>query len=91
MDLGELIPITAIIATAIVILSAMRFKRERLRVENGGDTGTGIAGAQENARLAHENETLRLTVRRLEERMAVIERITVEKENSLEREIEQLR
>ena len=94
MDLGELIPITAIIATAIVFLSGIRFWRERLRVEDaagGTGTGAGVAGAEENARLAHENETLRLTVRRLEQRMAVIERITVEKENSLEREIEQLR
>lgn len=38
-----------------------------------------------------ENEALRDEVRQLRERMAVIERITVEKENSLEREIERLR
>lgn len=43
----------------------------------------------------HDNdgETARLRdeVRSLKERLAVIERITVEKENSLEREIERLR
>ena len=40
-----------------------------------------------------EGETLRLReeVKLLRERLAVIERITVEKENSLAREIEQLR
>jgi hypothetical protein len=40
-----------------------------------------------------EGETLRLReeVRNLKERLAVIERITIEKENSLAREIEQLR
>lgn len=40
-----------------------------------------------------EAETARLKdeVKTLKERLAVIERITVEKENSLEREIEQLR
>jgi hypothetical protein len=40
-----------------------------------------------------DGETLRLReeVKNLRERLAVIERITVEKENSLAREIEQLR
>jgi len=89
-ELAILIPVTAIIATAWVLVTLMRLRHGR-RAAEAMEDGPGIAGAQENARLAHENETLRLTVRRLEERMAVIERITVEKENSLEREIEQLR
>jgi len=38
-----------------------------------------------------EADRLREEVRTLKERLAVIERITVEKENSLEREIEKLR
>jgi uncharacterized protein YlxW (UPF0749 family) len=38
-----------------------------------------------------ENEQLRHEVKQLKERLAVIERITVEKENSLSREIERLR
>ena len=38
-----------------------------------------------------ETERLRDEVRQLKERLAVIERITIEKENSLEREIERLR
>jgi uncharacterized protein YlxW (UPF0749 family) len=38
-----------------------------------------------------EAARLRDEVRQLKERLQVIERITVEKENSLEREIEQLR
>ena len=38
-----------------------------------------------------ENARLRDEVKALKERLAVLERITVEKENSLEREIEQLR
>lgn len=38
-----------------------------------------------------ETERLRAEVRQLKERLAVIERITVEKESSLEREIESLR
>jgi hypothetical protein len=38
-----------------------------------------------------ERDRLRDEVRQLKERLAVIERITVEKENSLERQIEALR
>ena len=38
-----------------------------------------------------ETERLRDEVKQLKERLAVLERITVEKENSLEREIERLR
>ena len=38
-----------------------------------------------------ENQRLRDEVKQLKERLAVLERITVEKENSLEREIEKLR
>ena len=41
--------------------------------------------------LTNENAGLKGQVSRLEERIAVLERITVEKENSLAREIEQLR
>jgi uncharacterized protein YlxW (UPF0749 family) len=40
---------------------------------------------------ADENARLKSEVRALHERIAVLERITVEKENSLEREIEKLR
>lgn len=38
-----------------------------------------------------ENDRLRDEVKQLKERLAVLERITVEKENSLERAIERLR
>ena len=38
-----------------------------------------------------ENQRLREEVTALKDRLAVLERITIEKENSLEREIEQLR
>ena len=38
-----------------------------------------------------ENDRLRDEVKALKDRLAVLERITIEKENSLEREIEQLR
>jgi hypothetical protein len=38
-----------------------------------------------------EDDRLREEVKTLKERLAVLERITIERENSLEREIEQLR
>ncbi len=41
--------------------------------------------------LSSENAGLKAQVGRLEERLAVLERITVDRENSLAREIEQLR
>ena len=81
---------TAIIIVAIVMFASVigrvfggqrygrRFRREvSSMLPDRGDDG----------------ETLRLReeVKMLKERLAVIERITVEKENSLAREIEQLR
>jgi|GEM_PF-2022990 len=91
MGLGVLIPITAIIATAVVLLAVIRFWRERLRAEDGRGTGSGVAGAEEKARLAHENESLRLSSRRLEERIAVLERIATDPAERTAREIEELR
>ncbi len=87
MNFGILVPITAILATAWVIVTVLRYR-------HGGRTGTGtasVAEAEENARLAHENEALRLTIRRLEERMAVLERIATDPAERTAREIEQLR
>ena len=85
MDLGEFIPIVAIAATAWVIVVLARLRHGR------GGGGGSVADAQENARLAHENEALRLTVRRLEERTAVLERIATDPAERTAREIEQLR
>ena len=48
-------------------------------------------GASSPARDDAETQRLREEVKVLKERLQVLERITVEKENSLEREIEQLR
>ena len=48
------------------------------------DEPVAIQDSAENARLRDEVNTLK-------ERLAVLERITIEKENSLEREIEALR
>ncbi len=53
----------------------------------------GRGGNEDGAEAIETAETLRLRdeVKELKERLKVLERITVEKENSLSREIEQLR
>ena len=71
--------IVAIVMLASIIKSKGAHGRRRVRDEQGP--------AIESA----ETQRLRDEVKQLKERLAVIERITVEKENSLEREIEKLR
>ena len=71
----------AIIVVAVMIASVLRAKyghSRRREVE---------ADPREHA----ENLRLREEVKELKERIKVIERITVEKENSLSRQIEELR
>lgn len=87
--LGELIPIVAILATAAVIIQVIGYMRFK---QVGPDSPAGdSAGVRENERLALENETLRRTVGRLEERMAVLERIATDPAERTAREIESLR
>jgi len=68
--------IVAIVMIASIFKSRGRFPRHGV----GGD---------DNARI--ENQRLREEVGELRERLKVLERITVEKENSLAKEIESLR
>ena len=70
--------IVAIVMIASVLRAKMGWGRHRDRIGEAPHT------ADENARLKSE-------VRALHERIAVLERITLEKESSLEREIEKLR
>ena len=75
--------ITAIIIVAIVMLASVlraKYRGERRREEEA------LAGRDDA-----ETQRLREEVKALKERLQVLERITVEKENSLEREIENLR
>jgi uncharacterized protein YlxW (UPF0749 family) len=53
--------------------------------------GSRRSHVMEAPQSAAENRRLQAEVRALHDRIAVLERITVEKENSLEREIEKLR
>ena len=71
----------AIIVVAVMIASVLRAKYGHRRGE--GSSGSALDEA--------EKVRLREEVRELKERLKVLERITVEKENSLAREIDQLR
>lgn len=70
----------AIIVVAVMIASVLRAKYGHRRRD-------GEIAPQEQA----ENLRLREEVRELKERLKVLERIAVDKENSLAREIDQLR
>jgi uncharacterized protein YlxW (UPF0749 family) len=72
---------------AVIVLIVMIGSVLKSRIGGGrrrDRVGQAPHSADENARLKSE-------VRALHERIAVLERITIEKENSLEREIEKLR
>ena len=71
----------AVIVVAVMIASVLRARYGYRRRACGEDN------PQEQA----ENVRLREEVKELKERLKVLERITVEKENSLSREIEDLR
>ena len=75
--------ITAIVIVAMVMLASIiraAVRGSGRRAQCGDDSQTLV-----------ENRRLRDEVSELKERIKVIERITVEKENSLSREIESLR
>ena len=74
----------AVIVVAVMLASVLRAKYGHSRRRHRGDEGIS---AQEHA------ETLRLRdeVKALKERIHVLERIAVEKEDTLSRQIEQLR
>jgi hypothetical protein len=71
----------AIIVVAVMIASVLRAKYGHSRNR----------GVEADPREHAENIRLREEVKELKERIKVIERITVEKENSLSRQIEELR
>ena len=82
MNIGVLITIVAIIASACVFIALLHFAQEKRKIEVGG---------QDKGELARENEVLKDTVERLEERIAVLERIAVDPAERTAREIEKLR
>ncbi|HKU93448.1 MAG TPA: hypothetical protein VJP82_08905 [Sphingomicrobium sp.] len=83
MDSGQ---ITAVLIVAIVMVASIVRARYGYG-RSGRRQRQGALDPQEHA----ENLRLRDEVTELKERIKVLERITVEKENSLSREIESLR
>ena len=92
MYFDALIPVIAIISTAWVIVSIIHYKQgRRARCLVGVEPAASVEDARDNARLAHENELLRRTVDRLEERIGVLERIATDPAERTSRDIEALR
>jgi len=84
-NIGVFIPIVAIIATAWVIISIIRFRSRELPAADQEQS------ARHAAALAGENDRLKGQISRLEERLAVLERIATDPAERTAREIEQLR
>jgi uncharacterized protein YlxW (UPF0749 family) len=76
--------IMVVLIVTIVMIASIIKSRQGSRPGRRGHDAPQVVDSRETERLRDE-------VKQLKERLAVIERITVEKENSLEREIEQLR
>ena len=77
MNSGEIMVVCIV---AIVMITSIFRSRAKFHSHPGSDDAARI-----------ENQRLREEVTELKDRLKVLERITVEKENSLAREIEQLR
>ena len=76
---------TAVLIVAIVMIASVL--RARYGYHHRRERGGGELSPEDRA----ENARLREEVKTLKERLQVLERITVEKENSLSKEIESLR
>jgi len=74
-----------LIVAIAMIASIIKSRHGSHRRQRHGSSGS------EAIQDAGETNRLRDEVKQLKERLAVLERITIEKESSLEREIEQLR
>lgn len=77
-------PAEMVVAIVALLALASVF---RARYNAAGRSAAPHEGGENNG----ESQRLREEVKMLKERLAVLERITIEKENSLEREIERLR
>jgi len=76
----------------VVLIVAIVMVASIVRAKYGyGRGGRRIEGSSSSPEERAENLRLRDEVKELKERLKVIERITVEKENSLSRQIDELR
>lgn len=74
----------------VVLIVAMVMIASIIKSRHGSRHGRRQRGSEAFPEAAETNR-LRDEVKQLKERLAVLERITIEKESSLEREIERLR
>ena len=88
MEFAVFIPIVAIIASAWMIVAIVRSRQGH---SSSAGTRMSVGEARENVQLARENEDLKLTIERLEDRLAVLERIATDPAERTAREIERLR
>ena len=86
MDGGQL---TAVLIVAIIMVASII--RAKYGYGRYGRHRRGMACMDDGGQAQVENARLRDEVSQLKERIKVLERITVDKENSLAREIESLR
>ena len=89
MEFALFIPIVSIIATAWVIVAVVRARQGKH--SSGTGARMSVGEARENVQLARENEDLKLTIERLEDRLGVLERIATDPAERTAREIERLR
>ena len=75
----------------VLIVTIGTIIRAKLGVSRDHRGGHSLPGGRSDDALLAEIRALRDEVKSLKKRQAVIERITVEKESSLEREIDRLR
>jgi uncharacterized protein YlxW (UPF0749 family) len=75
----------------VVLIVAIVMFASVMRARYTGGRRRGRQGQEGPAEAVAENSRLREEVQSLRDRLAVLERITIEKESSLEREIEKLR
>jgi uncharacterized protein YlxW (UPF0749 family) len=76
----------------VVLIVAMVMLASIIKSRHGGHSRRRNRDGGEGSQIeTAETQRLRDEVKQLKERLAVLERITIEKENSLEREIEKLR
>jgi len=87
MNGGQIMVVTIVAIVMIASIIRAKYGYGRFGRHNRDGGPPGLMSSQEHA----ENLRLRDEVKELKERLKVLERITVEKENSLSREIDSLR
>jgi hypothetical protein len=84
-----IVVMTSVVAVAVLMLTWMRSRLRLAEIRAG--RGEKLESAREMALLSDENAGLKTMVGRLEERLAVLERIATDPAERTAREIESLR